>query len=466
MKKDRLSEAMNYLDDELIEEARTARQMAGENMPPEKTLYVSEKDGRNGQKKNKPAVWLRRAAAAACLALCLGGGIWLWQGHGYGQPTPIDPVDVPSTPADTPPALSGIPQPTPPVQVHPSGLPMLTISDDNSVGMGYEGLMFYDISEMPDANPWSEELQLDTLPVYRNTLRADPAGAYNGSAVSAGWFEEMRALLLQTAERLGLDTASLVIGDNEPSEEMKNAYREKYASVGEELPEGLFDPTELNAEQNGVRIEVDAGLEVTVWFEPALELPLPFAVDFRMSYEQAQEAAEYYKEAYADLIGFEDPQICICGGDYTYYGEHGYGVEFFEGAEDPVRQILNFNFDRVYFTGSEEGGLWIVRLYHTDLSDKVGDYPIIPADEARQLLLQGNYISSVPYEPQAELTARVELVYRHSRMDEYYMPYYRFYIELPEGALDNGLRDFGAFYVPAVKGEYLTNMPVWDGGFN
>ena len=36
------------------------------------------------------------------------------------------------------------------------------------------------------------------------------------------------------------------------------------------------------------------------------------------------------------------------------------------------------------------------------------------------------------------------------------MPYYRFYVELPDMKMDNGLKNFGAFYVPAVKAEYIT----------
>ena len=31
---------------------------------------------------------------------------------------------------------------------------------------------------------------------------------------------------------------------------------------------------------------------------------------------------------------------------------------------------------------------------------------------------------------------------------------------------ENGLKTFGAYYVPAVKSEYLDNMEVWDGRFN
>ena len=46
------------------------------------------------------------------------------------------------------------------------------------------------------------------------------------------------------------------------------------------------------------------------------------------------------------------------------------------------------------------------------------------------------------------------------------MPYYRFYVELPDMERENGLKTYGAYYVPAVKGEYISNMPVWEGTFN
>lgn len=49
------------------------------------------------------------------------------------------------------------------------------------------------------------------------------------------------------------------------------------------------------------------------------------------------------------------------------------------------------------------------------------------------------------------------------------MPYYRFFIRLrdrEDESSELGLKNYGAFYVPAVESEYLTGMPVWDGTFN
>ena len=51
------------------------------------------------------------------------------------------------------------------------------------------------------------------------------------------------------------------------------------------------------------------------------------------------------------------------------------------------------------------------------------------------------------------------------------MPYYRFYVELPEDSLPAELQDgefsnVGAYYVPAVEEEYLATLSTWDGRFN
>lgn len=53
-------------------------------------------------------------------------------------------------------------------------------------------------------------------------------------------------------------------------------------------------------------------------------------------------------------------------------------------------------------------------------------------------------------------------------MDKIYMPYYRFYIELPEleNSFGSELKHYGIYYVPAVESKYISNMPVWDGSLN
>jgi len=113
------------------------------------------------------------------------------------------------------------------------------------------------------------------------------------------------------------------------------------------------------------------------------------------------------------------------------------------------------------------GGLGGISYTKTDLSQIIGDYPIITAEEARTLLLEKHYITTVPEElPEEEYIAHVELVYRTSSRDTIFMPYYKFLVEMPTMQRENGLKTFGVFYVPAVNSEFLENMPLWDGSFN
>jgi len=88
---------------------------------------------------------------------------------------------------------------------------------------------------------------------------------------------------------------------------------------------------------------------------------------------------------------------------------------------------------------------------------------LITATEALKLLKSKNYITTVPEKfPGTQYVKKVELIYRNETWAEIYMPYYKFYVELPSMKMENGLITYGAFYVPAVQGKYIDNMPLWD----
>lgn len=339
-------------------------------------------------------------------------------------------------------------------------LPMLTVSERQPDGMGFEGYMAFDVDELVNANPWSADIGLTVLPVYRNALYAD------------GWdsvetWSKMRELLLDVAERLGLEADSLVITDNAPDEETLRKWEEKYQSAGEEVPAYDYSPTALIARSEGVEIEVDQNLIAKISFEPSIALPEQYNFTHYADYTEKKAVAEYLLNEYRDLIGFDDPQMNIYGGDYNIRVEQGYQIEFFAGNEEKKEQIVNCQFNRVAFYCDDEGKLFLARIFAPDLSHKAGDYPIISPERAEELLLDGKGITTVPYDIAGKkYVKKVELVYRKDNYAEYFMPYYRFYVELPEMERENGLKNYGIYYVPAVEEIYLTDMPVWDGRFN
>lgn len=351
-------------------------------------------------------------------------------------------------------------------------LPMLTIAEDRSGSMGFEGYMAYDISEIVNNNPWTENTKISTLPVYQNLLVYDDNYQVLGADV-----DKMKEFLLDVASRLGMDVDNLEITDNTLDEKTKADILEKLELEGNE-PEGYFSPSAVIAEDNGIKIEVSQQMTAAITFDPAVTLPDEYNFTYFSPYKQVAAAAEYLKEEYAGLIRMGNPQINIHGGDYALFSEEkeeiygsqqaqGYSIEFYEGSGDIISEIINYNFNGVAFFSCDDGKLDGASVSQTDLSNKVGDYPIIPVSEAEQLLKNGNYITTVLEEtPKLEYSAKVELIYRTDATEQYFMPYYRFYVELPNIQRGNGLKTYGAYYVPAVKGEYISNMPIWDGGFN
>lgn len=422
MRAEQLSGALSLLSDSLLEEARQSRESS---------------------RKSRPA-WQRWGALAACLALVAVIGLRLLPTE-QAIPTP------------GPDAGSG--------EQTPAGeLPMLTLGEGGPSAMGYEGYMAYDISELLSANPWTEETELDTLPVYRNTL------VYNDQyQVQNPDFDSMEEVAAEVAVKLVPDIESMTLTDNSPDEEYRKAVTEKLAAVGEEVPQGYFDPTEVIMEGEGIKITVGQDLTARIDFDPPVELPAELTFTHTATSQEMEESAQWLSVQYGGLLSdMENPTLDQGMADRNIYRQQSFEVEYFDAGGTAEEQILNYNFSRVAFYPNDDGQLFLARVYRMGPSEKLGDYPIISAEEAKEKLLSGWYTTSVPYElPGEEYIARVELVYRTGSYEANYLPYYRFLVELPEAEREEDhLKDYGAYYVPAVESRYITDMTQWDGSFN
>ncbi len=428
MNAEQLIDAMNFLDEDLIREAEETR-----------------------SRVIRRSSWHRWGALAACVAVAVFAGTQLMP---KTAPQPPQSLEIPSSGA------SGPSQPA------SADLPMITIQNTGAGGFGFEGYMAFDIDELESVNPWTEEVTVKFLPVYENPIAYDsmlrPTGANE---------RKMKALLLDTAQKLGLDIQNTPITDNTPSEEQQKAITEKMAAVGEEVPEGYFDPTTLIMEGNGIKIEVDSSLTALIEFDPPVELPEGYRFRFDATSAEMKKAASWLSLEYSGLLsGMSKPLLDQGMADRNIYQERSYDVAFYDGSGSLEDQLVNYSFNRVAFYNDDDGKLFLARVYAPDLSQKLGDYPIITTDKAKELLLAGKYATSCPYEmPGEEHIARVELLYRTSTYEQVWLPYYRFLVYLPEEQTveeQYGMKSYGAYYVPAVEERYITNMPTYDGGFN
>jgi len=415
VKKEDLFESLNDVKDAYVAEA-------GEQAPAAKRVH-----------------WARWGAVAACAAIAVFAGTRL------GGPAGVAPT--------MPPAQSA--QPTAPAATRRPGvgdLPLLEVADFSGA-MGFEGYLAYSPEELVDRPPWDGE-ELDTLPVYKNQAPTDAAGAVTGDRSA------LEAQVREVAARLGI--TELTITDDVPTQE--------------EIEKGMLprsEPYAVTGRAEGVRITAFASQQVRVEFDPAWTLPDGTLID--ESSDQALAAAgEQLKIVYAGLLDMAQPTVEVRGGDYTFRGERqDFQLYIYDAAGDLPERIAARDLKSAWFCADSGGELYIIWLDTYDLSEKTGDYPIITVQEATDLLCNGNYITTVPAEmPGEDKIVRTELIYRTERTAKYFMPYYRFLVEVDdpgvtsESAAALGLKTYGAYYVPAVAGEYLTELPVWDGSFN
>jgi len=146
---------------------------------------------------------------------------------------------------------------------------------------------------------------------------------------------------------------------------------------------------------------------------------------------------------------------------------------FFEPGNNDMEAIRAFNFEwvDVLIQIAQQQSITVVItepfLVEAE-SLQLGYFPIISAEEAREMLLEGYFISERREMywsgREAALAASVELIY-HTTNTDVIMPFYRFLIRDIEN-WEDGINSYGRYYVPAISREFLEPMtrratPEW-----
>lgn len=371
------------------------------------------------KKRKRPVIsrWAKWVAAAACLCLIVGGLVAI------------------TRPAGTPPGISG-------------ELPQIVIPKYESDGMGFEGLMYYSAEELENGNPWREDMALDTLPVFRNGSY-DPSGA----GVPLGLNEaEMIAELESAAKMLGLEILDTKVETNTTKSEDDTI-----------IPGDTVYSIRATTGRGNLKVYADGSL---VYDLPSgYELPDAYHFTYsNTSDSEAEAVMAYLTERYSSFLNFDHPEI-VLQGDYTFSGDYIRRYLVYDSGTDMTERILNYNFRVAQFVPDDSGNLMLIRLSDgLRMGEKLGDYPLISLAEAKEKLLDGQYQTSVPLAmPGEKYIAKVELVYRSGSREETLLPYYRFYVELQDAdgwqmTQSNGLKTYGAYYVPAIQDDYISNL--------
>ena len=172
MNPEQLSDAMNELPQELLEETQAARSRR--------------------RLRRKPL-----AAAAACLLLAAGA--WALAGR------PAEPTPAPE----------------------PGDLPVLTIDRDYS-GMGDYRLSAEEFAAY-DGGPWQEGMELTSLPVFRNTTCMDVT---NGFRTGGGDYAQLRRTMERLAAAAGADVAQAAVEARVPDAAVRQAMEDGVDEIG------------------------------------------------------------------------------------------------------------------------------------------------------------------------------------------------------------------------------------------
>ena len=262
MKSERILNTLGQVEEKYIEEAASAWKDAEETSAARKGM----RETAPSRRARRPG-WLKWGALAACLIMTMyvgvefagrkvpGDSLGGFSDSGAGETTPDSPAIAEGgvSPGFSDETQGGNPE-----------LPMLKIAE-NTNAEGFEGYMAYDISDLVNANPWSEDMELSVLPVYRNVLSYDESYIVSGAD-----FEAMGNFLSEIASWFGMDVENLTIRDNTPASEEQAAILEK---TGGDIPEGYFNPTAVIAQENGIKIEVDIAMTATITFDRRVLCP-------------------------------------------------------------------------------------------------------------------------------------------------------------------------------------------------
>ena len=304
------------------------------------------------------------------------------------------------------------------------------------------------------------------LPVYRNPMQYDERYSTPVSGLSGG---EMLKIATDTAAAMGWRVDSAYTRPNE--EELRRESEKIH--FGE--PDYVWEPPEsIMAREaravcgtNLITVGLDGKIAVSVNGgvyddDGGVDLPEALRFDYETADQQELEnVMEYLLREYAGIVNMKEPVIKISIDDSGY---RFIELSAYEGAGNQPE--LNPFFNWVSFTFDSESSrlLMIYRTTDALTSQKLGDYPIISVQQAKELLYQYKYLGGKSQQeiglelPGEEAIIDIVLAYRVAYFDSIFIPFYIFTFKVPEDEANDWMGFAAEYYVPAVEGRYIADV--------
>ncbi len=323
-------------------------------------------------------------------------------------------------------------------------LPMLTMDTELDFDGGFEGVSYASDEEFLAQNPDYLPENDSSLPVYKNP-HPNNAGVPGGLT-----FDEMKTRFAELCGYFDVDGTSPVLDYDENN---TLGLGEDYVTYMRS--EGYF--THSQSDETVVNLNADGSW--SVFFGEA--------VTTAQDCTTAEEAMLYFAGMFGDVLSLGDEVKVEIKSNRNLLGEMNSSYYIYRKSDFPDEdELLSREFDFAELYLDENLSLTgIRRTVMQETAEKVGDYPIISADEALDMLKSGAFLTTVPEEyftsGSFDGPLSVELCYRSESQQQYFMPCYRFTVKLNcSTTTDDGvsLTSYGAFYVPAVDSVYIDNF--------
>lgn len=352
-------------------------------------------------------------------------------------------------------------------------LPMLTVSGgSNTEALGVSAIGL-DALEKHKAAMSGQDQKFTEMPVY------------SSSSLSFETSDKIKEKLKETVAYFGLDYDSMRITDNtidqEHAENFKKKFKEDYNEVTEEELDRMVQVMRANAditaytpdgdtsEISYISVSADMCVHIVMDDEYSFKVPDEYSFGNDSTLEELEAAGRCLLDKYSGLVNMSDPVFSEY--ESTNNGYSGTAV-FYENGTYPAESIANQSIKKVKFFG-HNNRLTVMTIYEEyTVCEKIADYPVITEEEAETLLRNGNYLSTINNTmytlKEDDEIGLTRLTYRSGRGYECIMPFYLFYVQIPEEEFGHEKGDllYGLFYVPAVRSEYLENMPEPAISFN
>lgn len=317
-------------------------------------------------------------------------------------------------------------------------LQILNLNEDEFFlgGMGFEGYELYEASELIHNNPYDVDKITKTLPVYQNL---NISGRFGMDEMARYPRKEEIEILEYYASVMNIKEYQIdeLEGGTVLISDLCDLYIDSKDEIMIEFSEKAIDDNMLIYTENDTKKDVEKRIKLLIE-QPKIKGIFDFQeaiIDVKKGYNLS-EVEQSYKPSW--------------------------NIKVSDGKGSQTNKLVNNQLNAISIWASEDGYLSTIAIEFKNTKQKIGNYPIISLEEAKQQLIKGHYITSSWSLGDIEQISYIEMIYFKKKNLGFFIPFYKFYMPLKNQDMiikhDDKLVTYVAYYVPAIHSDYLEGI--------